>query len=106
MSTARIYTEAELRALLALDLDAVLPPIRVPGELAEIVARHAEARGETLSAFLRRAMVHTLHADQVRSQGEWVRAQTDGAFFEDEDDTETVGAGRDRPAVDQPQTEA
>jgi len=103
VSTGRIYTMAELTAIQGGECDAVVPPIRVSEELREVVAGHAEARGETLSAFARRAMVRTLHADQVSAEAVRIRAAAQGDLFAVETG---VGATHASPVVDQPQTEA
>lgn len=92
MSTDCTYNLADLQGLLAAPCDTRTPETRLPGALLAVVARHAEARGESLSAFLRRAMVRTVAADLVSQRGAWVRAQTGEQFFQD-DGTPSAGSG-------------
>ena len=72
MSTSCTYKREEITAAAEGPNDARLP-LRLPAELLEIVTRHAEARGESLSAFLRRSMVEMVIIDGIRDEAARVR---------------------------------
>jgi hypothetical protein len=82
VSTSCTYKREEITAAAEGPNDARLP-LRLPAELLEIVTRHAEVRGESLSAFLRRAMVEMMVIDGIRAEAASVRNATKNGVFDE-----------------------
>lgn len=61
-------TEAQLKASKKYRGKFEYLQARVPAEEKELICKHAEARGESLNSFMRRAFAETMERDQAQNK--------------------------------------